>query len=230
MRKNKFFAVTLFLFLSCSVSFGSLVLYTPASGDCSYSWNSKYGPYGYGAIGASTMGIYLDLGGTYGNDYTVAIMEIPISALTGQSLLNATLIVESTGFDTNYYYGSAQLGWQDTGTRTLTGNVVADDLGSMKPLPIGYKIWDTYTVPDGAGLKSYDFTTQVQADIDAGRTYSTFVLHGSRETFGSLYTSESGQGPRLVVTIPEPATMVLLGLGGLLLRRRKHPTLGMNLG
>ena len=215
--------VTAILVLICgTVSFGSIILYTPSAGDCTASWNTKSSSIGYGSIGGNTMGVYLSFGGSYGNDYTVSIFEIPIASLSGKTLSSATLEVDSLGFDTGYYSGSAQIGWFNTGTSTLTGNVVADELGSTKPLPGGYEIWDTYDLPNGAGAKSFDFTTQVQTDIDAGRTYSTFVLHGSRETYGSIYTSESGQGPRIVATlIPEPATLLSLAFGFLMLRKKK---------
>ena len=90
---------------------------------------------------------------------------------------------------------------------------MADGLGPVaKSVPGGYTIWDS-DVPFTNGTKSWDVTTYVLTDIAAGRTYSTFVFSGSRETYGSIYTAESGFGPRIVATIPEPATIALLCLG-----------------
>lgn len=220
MEKKTILAVVALLLIICSVSFGSATLYTPAAGDAQYSWNGSTGPYGY-TTGTTTMGVYLSLG--YGNDYTVSIFEIPIFALSGQTLTNATLQVDSLGFDTGYYYGSAQIGWLDTGTRVLTGDVVADALGSMSPRPSGPEIYDTYDVSGAPGTKLFDFTSLVQADLDAGRSYSTFVMHGSRETYGSIYTAESGSGPRIIAdttaVVPIPGSLSLGVLGVLLVSR-----------
>jgi hypothetical protein len=226
MKRNAFSALLIATFVLGNISFAAITLYTPAAGDAQYSWNSKYGPNGYTTDG-TTMGVGLYFGAPYGNDYTVSIFEIPIASLAGITLTSAKLQVDSLGFGTGYWYGSAQIGWLDTGSRSLTGDVVADAIGSMSPTPGGYEIWDTYDVPDGAGLKSFDFTAQVQADIDAGRTFSTFVLHGSRDTGGSIYTAESGQGPRLVAdfpvaSLPEPATLFILAIGAVLVRRKHN--------
>jgi hypothetical protein len=225
MKRNAFLSLAIAAVVLTNVSFAAITLYTPMNGDAQYAWNSKYGPYGY-TTGGTTMGVGLYFGAPYGNDYTVSIFEIPIAALAGQTLTSATLQVDSLGFGSSYYYGSAQIGWMNTGANTLTGDVVADGVGSMSPTPSGYEIWDTYDIPEAVGIKSFDFTVQVQADIDAGRTFSTFALHGSRDTYGSIYTAESGQGPRLVVdypgaSLPEPATLVIFGAAVPFLLRRK---------
>jgi hypothetical protein len=204
-------------------------LYTPPAGDATYAWNTRYGPWGYTA-GGTEIGIYLTFGGQWGNDHTIAIFEVPIADLAGETLLDAELIVNSTGFGTNYYYGTAYLGWLDVGSTTLTGDVVADGLG-----PLGGALSQTWTIYNSdlgngaAGVKTFDATACVQADLDAGRSYSTFMLHGSRETWGNILTAEAAgglSGPQIVaetIEVPEPATLSLLALGcaALILRRRK---------
>lgn len=202
----------------------TVTLYTPAAGDATYAWNSKYGPYGY-TVGENTLGIYLYFGPPYGNDHTVSIFEVPIAALAGQTVSSATLIVDSLGFGTNYWYGSAFIGWLDTGAAVLTGDVVADGLGpASMSLPSGFTIYNS-DYPDEPGLKSFDVLSYVQADLAAGRSFSTFVMHGSRETYGSIYSAESGRGPRIEATVPEPASMTFLAagvVGALLMRRRNY--------
>jgi hypothetical protein len=203
---------------------GTIELYTPAAGDASYSWNSKnLSPAGYGT-GDDQIGIYLSFGGgQYGNDHTVSIFEIPIGQLAGKPLTSAMLVVNAMKFGTNYDYGSAMIGWLDTGTATLTGDILADNLGpAATSRPGGFTIWGSGAAYE-PGLKYFDVKSCVQADLAAGRSYSTFVMSGSRDTYGSIYTAESGFGPYIQATVPEPASMLALGAGlaGMLLRRRR---------
>lgn len=222
MTKNVSLLSGLFLLLA-GISIGTTILYTQPAGDAMYAWNSKYGSYGYTA-GTTTMGVGLSMGGQYGNDYTVSVFEIPLSDLAGQTITSATLEVESLGFGTNYYYGSAHIGWLNTGSQVLTGDVVADNLGpAATGRPNEFTIFNT-DVPGSelAGIRSFDVLSCVLADLAAGRTHSTFVMSGSRDTYGSIRTAESGFGfgPR-IVAVPEPATFGLLALSWLFLRKTK---------
>lgn len=194
-------------------------LHTAPSGDANYSWNSKYGPWGYGA-GGNSLDVGLSMGGTYGNDYTVGIFMVPISALTPGTLNSATLSVTLNGFSTGYYYGSATLGWLDLGSTALTGDVVADGLGPASTArPGGMLVYDSGGSPSGSpGVMTFDVLSYVNADLNAGRNYSTFVLSGSRDTYGSIMSAETGSGPSILVdsSIPEPASLALLA-GALML-------------
>lgn len=206
-----------------------------ASSDAEYAWNSKYGPYGYNA-GGNAIGTNLYFGAPYGNDYTIGIMELPIASLAGATVSSATLWVYSNGFTTGYYYGSASIGWINTGSMTLTGDVVADAIGpTAASASASWVIYNSDyegspTDPRNGqpGWRSFTVTTYLQADIDAGRSWSTFNVSGSRDTWGSLATAEAAAGAYLVVSsnaIPEPSTYALwaglLALAGAAWRRRR---------
>jgi hypothetical protein len=208
--------------VGAAVQAETVLRYASPAGDANYAWNSKYGPYGYTA-GADTLGVGLQMGGQYGNDYLVGLIEIPLHGLAGRVVDKAELWVYALEFDTYFWYGSAGLGWLDTGNRTLTGDVVADDLGNPPPGIGGYAIWSTDMPGWTPGWKSVGMTAQVQADLAEARSFSSFVLYGSRDTTGGIYAAESGFGPYLQLElqpIPEPQTwaMLLAGLGLLGLR------------
>jgi hypothetical protein len=207
-------------------------LYASASGSAQWAWNSRYGPSGW-ATGGTSIGVGLQMNAPYGNDYTVGIFEIPIAPLlsTG-ALLNANLVLNSTGFGTGYYYGSAAIGWLDTTSYTLTGNPVTDGLnGPSQGVPNNFTLYNYY---DGAGptdgtpqTLTFNVTSLVAADIAAGRSFTTFVISGSRDTYGGIYTALAGSpsGPMIVATaIPEPSVYAvcagLAALGLVILRRR----------
>jgi hypothetical protein len=208
------------------VAAAEVTLWTPAAGDGSYAWNTKYGPYGY-TLGAPDMGVGLYFGAPYGNDHTVSIFMVPLAPLAGQAPTAASLVVESLGFSTLYYYGSASIGWLDTGTRPLTGDIVADDLGPLsQSRPVGLEIFNTdFPATGEPGVRSFDVSDYVRQDLAAGRLWSTFVMAGSRDTSGAIRTAESLAGPRIVATgvVPLPASVGLLGAGvaALFARRRR---------
>ncbi|MHB1459857.1 MAG: PEP-CTERM sorting domain-containing protein [Armatimonadota bacterium] len=201
-----------------------VTLKATAPGDAQYAWNSKYGPYGY-VTGTDSIGVNLQNNTPYGIDYTVSIFMIPLADLDGYDVSSALLEVESLGFGTGYNYGSAKIGWLNTGSTVLTGDVEADALGpASSGMPGNFVIYDS-DYGDTPGVKSFDATSLVQQDIAAGHAYSTFVMSSSRDTVGSIYTAESGKGPRIIATpVPEPVSIVLIGAGlaSLLLRRRRR--------
>lgn len=205
---------------------GELTLVTPSEGDAQYSWNSRYGPYGY-EVGGTAIGVGLSMGGSYGNDWTIGIVEVPIAPLAGHDLSSATLFLTSLGFGTGYYYGSARLNWQNF--NGATGDVVADGRGAFGIGDYVADLWKSDWPHDGSGLRQFDVLQQVLSDLAAGRTYSTFTLSGSRDTFGGVVTAEGGAGPYLIATgetlVPEPAatTAISLAAGAMLLRRRRSP-------
>lgn len=193
---------------------GSLfTLSTTSSGDAGYSWNSRYGGAGYTEVGALTVNASTSFYAGVPSDtqYTVGIIMVPIAPLTGGDLFSATLHVTSGGFTNWWDYGTVSLGWLDTGTMTLTGDVVADNLGpAATARPGGLVIYNSDVAASGdAGPRSFDVTSYLQADLVSGRTYSTFVLSGSRDTGGSIASAESGNGAYVTAyssAVPEPST------------------------
>jgi hypothetical protein len=166
------------------------------------------------------------MGGQYGNDYTMGVLEIDISRLRGGTLFQSALWVYSNGFGTNYWYGSAGMRWLDTGARSLTGDPVADQLGPILGSPASeYELWSSDS-GQGSGWFSFDVTAHVQADLTAGRDFSTFVLNGSRDTFGGIRAAEygGGYGARLesLSSVPEPASAGLVGLMVVVLAQRRR--------
>ncbi len=224
-------AAIVFAIVAGRVQAATFDLYATPDGDAEYSWNSKYGPYGY-TTGSTELGVGLYMGAPYGNDYTVGIIEIPISELQGGILFSADLHVYSNGFSTGYYYGSAGLSWIAP-TMPVTGNPVTDGVGSMLGgVSIEYPLWDS-GVGQGAGWFSFDVTAHVQQDLDAGRDFSTFILGGSRDTYGTICAAEAAGafGPMIQATgnVPEPLVCHLLAAGFALfglrvLRRNRRGT------
>jgi hypothetical protein len=226
MRNTMRFVSIMFMLLAICVAANAaeVVLQTPTNGGAHYGWNTKYGDTGYSPA-TDALGCGLYFGAPYGNDYTIAIFEIPIYQLAGATLTSANLVVNSLGFDTGYYYGSAKIGWLNTGTATLTGEVIADGLGpAAKSMPGQFEIYNSDN--GGApGVHTFDVLSCIQDDLANGRAYSTYVLSGSRDTYGGISGPTTVNAPIIVAnTVPEPASLpaIAAGLIPVLFRLRRR--------
>ncbi len=197
----------------------AVTLWASGAGDGTLHYNTKYGVDPY-VTGDPTMWANLQFNAPYGNDHFNIYMEIPIAALQGATLTGATLQLDSLGAGNWWYYGSAYVRHLNPGAILPTGNIAVDN-----PLAWGYDtgwvIFDTYAAfpwDGSAGIKSFDVTAEVQADLTAGRSYSSFLLEASRDTGITIYASETpGQGPRIYAEggslVPIPGAVWLLGSG-----------------
>lgn len=222
-------ALILSLFFLTPATAGTLTVWASGAADGTASWGEgRYcgSPVSY-ATGGDTLSVSLQYcdPGWWRNP---AFLEIPISELAGATITSATLELESLGFGTGYWYGSAYVNHL---AGSGTGDIAADAVHGWGS-DASWTLFNTSGTPGDPGVKSFDVKDVLLADLLAGRTYSTFSLGASRDTGGSIYASETpNRGPRIVVagefagamqepppaepvsTVPEPGTLALLGIG-----------------
>lgn len=146
---------------------------------------------------------------TTGGSFKVAA-NTTVNANTDIINVYGTLAVKGTGTSTLGITNDSRAGTTlvNSGTVNIYGGGLADvDVYTIGTYGVGrIKIWSNGTLK----IKT-DVTAQVNADITAGK-----ILRGDG---GSLTVSTDGS---YTYVTPEPATVALLGLGSLMLLRRKR--------
>jgi hypothetical protein len=100
-------------------------------------------------------------------------------------------------------------------TFTGDGVVTANDFYAGGPSP-----FTSVKVGDVRGLVSFDVTSAVQTAVTAGDQFIGFKLSTNTTDRYSFGSSIGLSGPMLTVT-PEPATLLLLGLGAAIIRKKQ---------
>jgi hypothetical protein len=180
-------------------------------------------------------GIAANGGGDYVNEYTIAMDYVQTSGLTGWNSLYQTAWSGNANDGDLWTDGAGHIGVGDVGYSTLTYNVATPhrivlsvDNGNFFRAYV-----DGVLFLDGAG-QGIDgrFSLEVDWNGELGR-FNLFAddswedawgIVGTVATWGRALTTAEVAGMGSTTTalvIPEPATIAVLSLGGLLLRRKK---------
>ncbi|MBN2269355.1 MAG: PEP-CTERM sorting domain-containing protein [Sedimentisphaerales bacterium] len=153
--------------------------------------------------GKGSIGLHQNAGGT--------ISFSLVTEADGQGMLN------SGGLIMNNMNGSA-----------VTGDVDSGEAGALNFLPLDPTVWHDFIIDIIAGGTG---THIVGISVDGGPSVGFNLTAGSGNDYDGINYLAIGQGSTgqsgaididYVSVIPEPATLALLTLGGLLLRRRRQ--------
>lgn len=133
----------------------------------------------------------------------ISLADVPAGAAVQQATLNL-YITECSGSGGQIYYRNDASTATGQASQLLAGDVKIADISAP------------------AGWLSIDVTGYIQADIDNGYSWAVFSLPSKSYSSLTFSSGETDNGAYLsAVIVPEPATMMILGLGALPLLRRK---------
>jgi len=147
------------------------------------------------------------------------VIEFPLSAIPG------TAEIEDATFHVRYATASGHAAetlrfnsYAGDGAITMSDFAVASQIGPM---------YNAFGPQDGTRWYKVPATSFIQGLIDSGENYAGLMIENVawNQTALNSRLAASGYSPRLEVRyVPEPATMAIVTLGGLVMLRRRRQT------
>jgi hypothetical protein len=175
------------------------------SGKARYGWGFGWENTGFdGGATTNWAGHWYDApyGGSSDVYMQISLAGIPAGATLQQAYLNI-YVTECSGSGGQIYHRTDSSTATGQASQQLGGNVKITDISA----PVGWL--------------SIDVTDYIQSDVDRGYSWAVFSLPQKGYSSLCFSSGETENAAYLSMVIPEPATLVILGLGSLGLLRRK---------
>jgi hypothetical protein len=213
--KIPFHLVIVTLLASCGVSNAAVVIDNLATGSQSFSL-SLSGPTATGFFGGSFADREVAFSFTSG-DYDTTLNKIEFYVSIGKPILGPIQMTLSTGSSVPGGNDSVVLGSVTPASTSPTVQLLEITPLIPATLTANTLYWIHVTVPSGGAVYSF-------ANTNTPQTESGWSLGNSWSRTPSTAWSELDSGPvaRIRLTVPEPSSALLGGLGLLLLLKRKR--------
>jgi hypothetical protein len=169
--------------------------------------------------------LYYDGSGLNGQIIMQAGQDATYSDLTSTLLVDGGTVSAEKGLTTDYY-GTCYLVVDNGGQFSSSENIALNGDSDTGFVDIIDGTVDVKAVINLSGSEKVrlglDGVLKVKGNVDFTDLINDGYVAGAFGATGVTYAYDSGENKTIVQGVPEPATLCLLGIGALFLRRRKN--------